>query len=291
MIKVALLGNTGMLGGMVEQNLSSYKGLEVTCFNRNSGFEVAPDLDWIIQHSLERVVREKYITYWPGGTDFDFVINCIGAIKPVFNDKRKLLDAIYTNAVFPRQLADWCEGKTKLIHITTDCVFDGQIGGYTEKSLHNALDEYGKSKSLGEPHNCMVLRTSIIGPEWNGNKRSLVEWLLSNNGKEVNGFTNHFWNGLTTLELSDCIARIMLGNLFQEGTFHLFSDSISKFRLLKLMVSTWGLDIEVNPLRADEFCNRTLETVKNLNAALKPKGLPKMIEELKPFIEKRNYEA
>lgn len=258
MIKIAVLGNKGMLGWMTELTLWSSHVFEVVGFNRED-FSVGLNEDMYVK-------LHKKIT-----PQFDFIINCIGAIKPRFKDPLDTALNVQINSVFPWVLAQFGEDtNTRVIHVTTDCVFDGLDGAYTENSAHNPLDAYGKSKSLGEPTNCMVLRTSIIGPETEGRSRSLVEWLKSNAGGQVNGFTNHLWNGVTTRELARLIGDIIRHGMHSHGTYHLFSNDITKYDMLKAMSDTWGLDIEVKPVEATQYCNRTLRTVKSLNSALKP---------------------
>jgi dTDP-4-dehydrorhamnose reductase len=260
-MKAVVLGDTGMLGSMVKEELYT-QGIEVVGLSRKDGLVIHPEVGI---ESLEK---------FPELDDTDYIINCIGAIKPVFDNKSRLTEAIYTNAVFPHELAAWYCHK-KIIHITTDCVFDGIDGWYTENSVHKPSDAYGKSKSLGESEDCMVLRTSIVGPEWGGNKRSLVEWLLSNAGGEVNGFTNHLWNGLD----------IVWNDMYSNGTYHLFSHDIDKFSLILLMNNIWELGIKVSPAKANFPYNRTLRTVHKLNSILKPQPMTKMLEDLTPFIK------
>lgn len=278
-MRFAILGSNGMLGGMLKRYLSE-QGHEVLALGRR---QLEVDYDDCMYNMLED----------SGLKDFgaDYIINCIGAIKPTF--RGDITNQIYTNAVFPRELANWVDAKNgwgeldnlKLIHITTDCVFDGADGGYVEKSPHNPTDAYGKSKSLGEPENCMVIRTSIIGPEWNGNKRSLIEWLLSKRGGKASGYSNHVWNGVTTLELSKCIETIAGNDMYQNGTFHVFSEDINKFELLKLMNTTWDLGITLEEVTVPIMVNRTLRTQEGLNRALNVAGQAKMAEELRPYIE------
>lgn len=281
-MRIVILGSTGMLGGMAMRYFAK-AGYDVVGLSRSNGFAIGPSEDFsdmVIRLFQEIVDRQEVL-----------IVNCIGAIKPVFNNPARLAEAIYVNAVFPRQLADWVaawskysKADVKLIHITTDCVFSGVDAPYDEKALHDPLDEYGKSKSLGEPPNCMVLRTSIIGPEWDGNKRSLVEWFLSNNGKEVNGFTNHYWNGLTTLELSKAIDKIIKQNLFKNGTFHLFSTDVSKLEMLEEMKKRFELDIKINPMVAKDSIDRRMSTVHELNGIIQPEPYHLMIKELKEYI-------
>jgi dTDP-4-dehydrorhamnose reductase len=263
-MRIAVLGSTGMLGGMVCRELAS---------------------DFKISKPKFRVLNDggsidKVHMYCSRA---DVIINCIGAIKPQF--RGDITNQIYTNAIFPRELANYGKDKGKLvIHITTDCVFSGIDCGHTEDAPHDPLDAYGKSKSLGEPDNCMVLRTSIIGPEFNGNKRSLIEWLLSNVGGEISGYTNHQWNGVTTLELARCLRKIIKEDLYEDGTFHIHSNDINKFDLLSLMNGMWDLRIKINETKATHRCNRTMRSIKPLNEKLEVRTQKEMARDLLPYI-------
>lgn len=270
-MKIRILGAGGMLGGMADRHLRSLDKYSI---------EPITNKDYRADYRDSGDARALTCNLSPG----DFVLNCIGAIKPKFNSLNQMLASIYVNAVFPRKLADECEDKKlKLIHITTDCVYDGQRGKYTENIPHNAKDEYGKSKSLGEPENALVIRTSIIGPEWHGNKRSLMEWLISKSGNKVDGFMNHKWNGLTTLELVKCIDRIIEQDLYQFDNFNLYSTDVDKYNLLVKMATAFDLNVEVHPTMAAEACDRTLRTIKKWQEWLKPSDLDKMLTELAPY--------
>ncbi len=274
-MRITVLGASGMAGGMVVRYLSD-NGYDVSAITRK-------ELNVSTKADMYREVNHVISAYEP-----EYVINCIGAIKPMF--KGDIIDAIYTNAIFPRILADVCDDLySSLIHITTDCVFSGTTGKYTENSFHDPLDDYGKSKSLGEPIfcGCMVLRTSIIGPEWNGNKRSPVEWFLSKKGEEVNGFTNHFGNGITTLQLAKYVDKIIKDDLYENGIFHIFSHDINKQELLSLMDYIWHLDIKVNPIEAIPACNRTLRTNKDLMTKLGMVDIDLMLLDMKKYIYNR----
>lgn len=268
MSKVTVLGANGMLGHMVVKALKD-GGHEVKGCGRDI-FDVTPTTESVIGVKLYRATDE----------DTQYVVNCIGAIKPMFKDNA--LNAIYTNAVFPRQLANVCErAKRRLIHITTDCVFNGMDGFYNENAKHDADDDYGRSKSLGEPSNCLVIRTSIVGPEIGGRKRSLLEWVLSQAGKEVNGFTNHYWNGLTTLELGKSIHKIIKFDAFTNGTYHLFSEDVSKAELVRRIAAAFNIDVKVKNTDAPFYCDRRLRTVKGLQDTALPANLDTMLKELR----------
>jgi dTDP-4-dehydrorhamnose reductase len=268
-MEVVVLGNKGMLGHMVEKFLKGRIGTRVTGFGRET-LDLSPNSFPTIATKLTRHV----------GLNKDYVINCIGAIKPHFNNKSAIATNIFTNGIFPHYLAQWGqETNTKVIHITTDCVFDGSTGKYTELSPHNALDAYGKSKSVGEPENCMVIRTSIIGPE-NGTKKSLVEWVKQQDGKRVSGFTNHYWNGVTTLQLAKALYSIMTDDTYTLGTHHVFaSNDVTKLHLVKTIAEYYRVSVEVTPAEV-EYCDRTLRTVKALNHTLSIPSVEWMIKEM-----------
>ena len=280
-IKVVVLGDTGCLGWIVKKRLEIYgEGLKIYGVSRKDGLLIHPS------HNTASLLNKIPCLHSP-----DYIINCIGAIKPVFNDKNRLAEAIYTNAIFPHELVEWnnrFEVGARIISVTTDCVFLGADGGYTELSPHDCTDEYGKSKSLGEPEDCMVIRTSIVGPEIGGNKRSLVEWVLSQRGKEINGYSNHMWNGVTTLELAELIGDIIYRDLYSEGTKHIYSTDVSKFELLSIMNEEWELGMKINKVDAPTYCNRTMRTVHKLNSLLAPMNMRDMIKSLTPYINAAN---
>jgi dTDP-4-dehydrorhamnose reductase len=167
-----------------------------------------------------------------------------------------------------------------MIHITTDCVFSGKDGSYDEESSHDCLDEYGKSKSLGESQNlCMTIRTSIIGDEIHKNA-SLIAWAKSMKDKEVKGFTNHFWNGITTRHYAEICEQIIQNNLYTEGLFHIHSNSVSKFELLNLLNERYGLNLDIKEFRDKNTIDRTLSTKKQLLSKLNMKTIQQQIKEL-----------
>ena len=186
MTKVVVLGSTGMLGSAIGKYFQSKENYDTILTYRNNKVAYGKNNIWFdaIDSALQKFANS------------DYIINCIGVIKPFIEDNKE--HSIYLNSLFPYELSSFCKKENiRLIHITTDCVFSGMDGNYSESSIHDALDFYGKSKSLGEPDNCMVLRTSIIGEELHNNV-SLIEWVKSMKGQKVKGFTNHYWNGMTT---------------------------------------------------------------------------------------------
>ncbi len=194
-----------------------------------------------------------------GANENDVVINCIGMIKR--NDATKSEYAL-VNSAFPHVLADACEKiGCQMIHVTTDCVFDGHGGNYNEDHEHTAKDVYGMSKSVGEPENATVIRTSVIGEELE-NSRSLLEWVKSNRGKTVNGFTNHFWNGITCLQFAKVCEHLINTKFFWHGVKHIISPtSVTKQELVQTISDIYKLGMTVNPLETPNKCDRTLSSI------------------------------
>ncbi len=265
-MRLLILGSTGMLGNAVAKHFQNYNP---TLTFRNE----------IVSFGSNKVRFDPLVDSLDIVKGFDFVINCIGTIKPFMVSSPR--DSRYINSVFPWDLSRCCnENNAKLIHITTDCVFSGSNGRYTEESLHDAIDDYGKSKSLGEPTDCMVIRTSIIGEEIHKNA-SLIEWAKSQKGKTINGFTNHYWNGITTKEYAKCCEKIITNNMWGQGLFHIFSkDIVSKFQMLNYFDERFNLNISVNQHVSGTACDRSLSTVKELNAILEIKTVYDQIMEL-----------
>jgi dTDP-4-dehydrorhamnose reductase len=189
-------------------------------------------------------------------TSEDIVINAAGVIKQRDFCQKQL---IIVNSLFPQYLAGL---DCNVMHITTDCVFSGAIGNYNENSLHDCLDEYGKSKSLGENENLTIIRTSIIGEE-KYNKKSLLEWVKSQKNSNIFGYLNHYWNGVTCLELSKLIHRMIEEKNYWKGVRHVFSpDKVSKNNLVGFISEIYNLDTKVIPKEV-ESCDRSLTTIYN----------------------------
>lgn len=188
----------------------------------------------------------------------DIVINCIGLIKqmPLSNDP---LSAITVNAQLPHRLSLVCKtAGARLIHFSTDCVFDGRTGGYAERDVPSAHDLYGQTKLLGEleyPH-CLTLRTSIIGHEIKG-YLSLVEWFLSQ--KKTRGYANAIFSGFPTTEIAYILRKYILNNDTLSGIYHLSAEPISKYDLLKQIDQVYHTGITIE--RYDDFyIDRSLDS-------------------------------
>ncbi len=181
----------------------------------------------------------------------DVVVNCIGIIKQL-NASKDPITAITINSLFPHRLANVCKASgVRMIHFSTDCVFDGSKGNYVEDDSSDASDLYGKTKFLGEviyPH-CVTLRTSIIGHELKG-KYGLIEWFLTQKEK-VRGFTKVIFSGLTTIEMAHVISKYVIPDSGLKGLYHVSTNPISKYNLLELVKSKYEKQIEIEPF--DDF--------------------------------------
>lgn len=265
---ILVLGSAGMLGYAVSEYFSR-KDYSVKNITRNEFDAADPDVSKL----------ETYIT------GKELVINCIGVIKQVI-DEFSAIDTIKINGIFPRNLAKLCKrADVPMIHITTDCAYSGKKGNYSENDLFDAEDLYGISKIAGENNDCMTLRTSIIGPERNTN-RSLLGWALSRKGETVNGFTNHKWNGVTTVQFAEVTEQIMNENLYEEGIFHVHSPGVvSKYELLEIFNRVFGLGMTVTKTEAPENCDRTLNSIYPLSGKLSIAGIGDQVKKLKEFFK------
>ena len=247
--KVLIIGATGMLGHMTYMYLKKLDKYQLF----NSVYRTNLTKDSIVCN----VRNEKELSRLFSKVRPSIVVNCVGAL--VNESKENPSNAIYLNALLPHKLKDFCnQYQSKLIHISTDCVFSGKDGSYTEEDFRDADDVYGRSKALGEitetPH--CTLRTSIVGPELKQNGTGLFHWFI-NQKVQVQGFTNALWSGVTTLELAKAIDKAIENNLI--GLYHVTNGKpISKFDLLHLFNELRENKIKIVP--NNEFkINKTLK--------------------------------
>lgn len=241
--KIYIFGSTGMLGTYLTKILS--KNFNIICITRNE-FDILND-NWQKLNKILSSLNEN-----------DVIINCAGII-PQKTNNNEYNKYIKINTVFPHKLQNITKNvNAKLIHITTDCVFDGVKGGYNESHIHNNTNIYGITKSLGEPENCCIIRTSIIGHELK-EKKNLLEWILSNKNKTIYGYTNHIWNGVTCLTLSNIIKEMIVKNIFWQGIRHIFSpDIITKYELCNMVNDIYNLNIDIQKKENKITINRHL---------------------------------
>jgi len=267
-MKVFVLGHKGMLGRYVYTYLKS-KNYDVVGLSRS-------EIDASCISSVELKSKLLDVDFNEG----DVVINCIGIIKR--NDVPKK-DFTAVNTVFPHTLAYVCERVgAELIHVSTDCVYDGLEGNYNENHVHTAKDLYGISKSEGEIGNITIIRTSLIGEELD-QQRSLIEWIKSNKNNTVSGYTNHVWNGITCLQFAKLCDEIMEEELFWRGVKHITSPSkITKHDLVKLVSEIYELNVTVIPHETETKCDRSLSSVRG-EIVFKIPELREQLIEMKSF--------
>ncbi len=293
--KVAIMAPTGMLGSMVYEILKDkfdlvliYRNPEkIKLLNKKYGGvskhkKIKFDLDGIYQDFVDGFSNErtspglKKLTSKIGNVSA--VINCAGMTKP--NSLKDTANTLFINGALPNILSQVY--KERLVHITTDCVFDGIKGApYDENSKINPNDFYGLSKSLGEPkENSLVLRTSIIGPEID-NHYLFIEWSKKQAGKTIYGFSNHKWNGITTKQYAlICEEIIRERNRYpKSGLFHIFSNTVSKYEMLLNFREKYNVDCKIKKNPKPKL-DRRLATVYKLNEKLKIPSFKKMLEDL-----------
>lgn len=188
----------------------------------------------------------------------DAVINCTGITK---HQQSTLAQMIEVNTHAPDRIARICDLiGAKLVHVSTDCVFSGLQGNYTEEDVPDALESYGQTKANGEvtynPH--LTVRTSFVGyPDPKG--RGLLAWLASQRGQTVQGWTNAYWNGLCVTVLADVLVN--LANSRSHGLMHVYSETVSKYFLLTLANHIYHFDVNIEPTPLPQI-DRTLASVR-----------------------------
>lgn len=267
-MRVLIVGATGMLGHRLLSVLGNNHEVVGTLRSQQApaaladritpGTRLIGGIDALSAGSLPAAI---------GQVRPDVVINCVGLVKQ-HRLARQALPAIDLNARLPHQLADWCEeAGSRLIHISTDCVFAGTRGNYREDDVTDAKDLYGRTKALGEvaerPH-CLTIRTSIIGRELAGNQ-GLLEWFLGQRGP-IQGFRRAVFSGLPTDELGAILDRHVLPDTELSGVYHVSAEPITKYELLTLFNEAFGREVVVVPddefhidrsLNSDRFRSRT----------------------------------
>lgn len=240
--KILLFGATGMAGHMAYYYLSEtgiYDVVNVVYRTPLTSDSIVVDVN--DRHEVEIVIRE---------VSPDIILNCIGVLIKGSHEHPD--NAIYVNGYFPhllKRLAD--EADAKLIHISTDCVFSGRQGNYSEDDFRDADDIYGRSKALGEIVNekDLTLRTSIIGPELKANGEGLFHWFMSQRDT-INGFKTAIWGGVTTLELAKVIDYAIKNEL--TGLIHVSNgEGVCKYDLLHLFKRIWEKNLTIVPVDAN----------------------------------------
>ena len=278
--KILILGGAGMLGHVLLGYFVKQPGYEIYATSRdiNKLQEILPkDLVCrFIPQNLEADYPEDIIELIRKLRP-SLVINCIGIIKQLPSAKDPVI-SIKINSLFPHLIARVCsDAGIRMIHISTDCVFDGKKGMYDEDDIPAPDDLYGRTKLIGEVDypGCVTLRTSIIGHELRS-RYGLIEWFLGEKGP-VKGYTNAIYTGFPTVEFARIIHRYVIPAPDLSGLYHVSSDPISKFDLLRLVAEKYGRSIDIEPydgvsldrsLRSDRFRVKT---------GYNPPGWPELI--------------
>ena len=293
-MQILILGGAGMLGHKLFQHLrASHPNVACTMrgsiagsalarvdlFRHSGVIEQIDASDFFAMQSL--IAREKPRV----------VINCVGIVKQRPSAKQSI-PSIEINALLPHLLAEACRSvAARLIHFSTDCVFSGRRGNYTEDDASDAEDLYGRTKYLGEVvcGNALTLRTSIIGRELT-HQESLLEWSLcesrradttaSHNRGPIRGFTRAIYSGVTTNYLARVVESLIDEHPRVTGLYHVAAQPISKFDLLHLLRDAFRLDIEITP-DSSLFCDRSMKGDKFTRATgLVPPSWPELVDEL-----------
>ena len=262
MASILVIGSTGMLGSAVTKFLASsnHKVIE----SNTSGTSLISS-NPCIKFDISKNSAEELLNL--ASVPIDYIVNCSGVIKHKIDesDVESISNAKRINSDFPRELAITGSGTAlKIIQIATDCVYLGDSGLYDEESTHDATDIYGVTKSKGEVvfDNVMILRCSVIGREVNSHIE-FMDWVLGqDNSAKLSGFSNHLWNGLTTLHFAKIVLGIISADTFKSGTHHVIpSDTVSKFEMIKMVSKSFAReDIQVEKVLSETAVDRRLIT-------------------------------
>jgi len=279
-MRILILGGDGMLGHQLFKQWRGVHDVRVTLrrdladyaafglFDRTSSYA------GVDVRAVEPLIR-VFADFQP-----EVVVNAVGIVKQR-SDAKDAIPSIEINSLLPHRLAELCAVRgARLIHVSTDCVFSGRTGGYTEQSLSDAEDLYGRSKFLGEVQEpgCLTLRTSIIGPELS-RKSGLLEWFLAQRGT-IRGFTRAIFSGLTTRELARVMRMLVERFPDAAGLYHVSTEPISKYDLLCLIRDRLGHAVEIVPDGAFH-CDRSLRSERFRTAFdYTPPGWPDLVADL-----------
>ena len=237
--KVVIIGSNGMAGHLISAYLSLNSMFEIIRVARDTTNKKTDHvIDATDFNSIERLMSDLQP---------DYVVNAIGILNAdAENNPDK---AVLLNSYFPHFLAKICDKyASKLFHISTDCVFNGTKGSYLENDFKDGIGFYAQSKALGEViyNNHITIRTSIIGPDIKKSGIGLLNWILSQKGN-INGYTEAFWGGVTTLELAKSIEFFILKNIDGINLYHLTNnEKISKFDLLIIINEVFNLKLNIS---------------------------------------------
>ncbi len=286
-MRILILGGNGMLGHAAWQSFR--KDFDVYVTIRGTFSEVERFAIFDKKKTICGVCAEDFPVFEDiaNTVNPDVILNCIGIVKQI-KEATNPIKSIEINSLFPHKLAALCSMKNcRLIHLSTDCVFSGKKGNYTEEDNPDPLDLYGRTKLLGEVSvgNTLTIRTSMIGRELS-TKNGLLEWFLSQNDKSVKGYTNVIFSGFTTNVLSAILKDIIINHVDFKGIYHVSSEPISKYKLLLLIKEQ--MDLKTGIIADNEFkCDRSLDSSKfRREAAYYPPSWKDMVKEMTEEIKK-----
>jgi dTDP-4-dehydrorhamnose reductase len=255
--KVLILGSTGLIGHQI-YNYLKYNG---SYDLHNISFRVKLNSDSIIQDVRdEKKLVERITKIAP-----DYIINCVGVLIEGSDNNQE--NAIFLNSYFPHRLSRLAdEIFSKLIHISTDCVFSGKKGNsYIETDIPDGEGFYARTKALGEilSSHHLTLRTSVVGPELKSDGEELFHWFMSQSD-EILGFTQTMWSGVTSLELAKAVNWSINNNI--TGLYHVTNNlSISKYEILKLFKKHTKKDIKIKPVDGNNLNKSFKDTRKGID--------------------------
>jgi dTDP-4-dehydrorhamnose reductase len=283
-LKVLVLGASGMLGNAVLRWFSKSPGYSVQGSVRSSS-----SMSLLPQALHEKVIcgvnvddADALLALF-GRTRPDVVINCVGLVKQLA-EAGDPLAAIPINSLLPHRLVRLCRiAGARLVHVSTDCVFNGSKGMYREDDIADANDLYGRSKFLGEVNDpqAVTLRTSIIGPELD-TAHGLVSWFLSQRGR-VKGFNRAVFSGLPTVELARVMRDFVIPRADLHGVYHVSATPITKYELLSLIASVYGSSVDLVP-DGELIIDRSLDSTRfrKLTGYESP-AWPELVRAMKDF--------
>lgn len=258
---ILVLGGEGMLGHKLFQCLAQqFEGTRCTLAGELTTPFLARTGLFNVANALERMDAMEFDSFAARIRELKpaFLVNCIGIVKQR-DTARLAIPSITLNSLLPHRLASLAgEWGGRVIHFSTDCVFSGKKGHYTEDDPSDAEDLYGKTKFLGEVAgaNALTLRTSIIGREL-ANFASLLEWFLAQRGKRIVGFKRVIYAGVTTNYMAEVVGRIIKEKPELSGLFQVTSEPISKYDLLCRLKQAYGLQVEIEE-EHETVCDRSM---------------------------------
>lgn len=259
-MRIIVIGANGMLGRYMSSYFKKYECIslmrnDLNALNNNDN----------ITAFLDSIIRRN-----------DIVINCVGILKPHIKKIGKT-NTILINSVFPEIVSQSCiKNGAKMIHISSDCVFDGLRGGYTEYDTAFARDIYAQTKLI-EPAGALTIRTSFIGENNRDTNVGLLGWLLKNKNQTIKGYINCLWNGVTCLQLAKTIDSLIINNKVTSQLKHIYSpEVINKYELCCIVNDIYNLNLKIIKHEAimiegtviDGTLDRSLQSVVEPNVKL-----------------------